>query len=79
MDPRKEKEKRIPRWSWQLSAMIFTAGAWANGRQVWLKYKWGETLGVPKSDLMVSCAAALLFLIAAGIHWYLWLTYNRKK
>ena len=74
-----QKKVRLPRWCCLVAAIIFTSASWSNGKQAWLKYKWGDVLGVPRSDLIVSIAAALGYLIVAGGIWYLWLTYHKRN
>lgn len=74
-----KKARRISRGWYFFFGTLESLEAYYAWRQTWLKYKWGEVLGVPLSDLIRTGVVAALFTILALMIWYLWLTYNRKK
>ena len=74
-----KKTRRISRGWYFFLGILVSLEAYYAIRQTWLKYKWGDVLGVPASSLIQSGVLAVLFTVLALAVWYLWLTYNRKK
>jgi hypothetical protein len=48
-------------------------------RQTWLKYRWGDVLGVSAADLIRTGVMAALFTILALAVWYRWLVYKEDE
>ena len=69
----------LPRWFYLVMSMLTTAEGYSGIKQTWLKYKWGDVLGVPTSDLIVTGVLALLFIALAVACWYLWITYYKRN
>ena len=68
-----------PRWVYLVIAMLMTAESYGGLRQTWLKYKYGEVLEIPLSDLIQTGVIAILFSILAIACWYLWITYYKRN
>ena len=69
----------VPRWVYLAMSVLVTLESVNAIRQVWLKYKWGDVLDVPASNLAISCVLALLFTALAIACWYLWITYYKRN
>ena len=76
---KEKKSFRVPRGGYLLFAVLVSGEATGTIRQAWLKYKWGDVLGVSAADTIRTGVLALLFTILALAAWYCWLTYNKKK
>ncbi len=70
---------RVPRWVYLALSLLVTGESVNAIRQTWLKYKWGDVLGVPISDLIRTGILALLFTVLAVACWYLWVTYYKRN
>ena len=69
----------VPRWVYLVLSLLVT-GESANAlRQTWIKYKWGDVLEVPLSELIRTGVVALLFTVLAAACWYLWITYHKRN
>ena len=69
----------VPRWVYLVMSVLVTLEGINAARQTWLKYKWGDVLGVPASDLITTGVLTLLFIALAVACWYLWITYYKRN
>ena len=69
----------VPRWVYLVMSVLVTLESVNAVRQVWLKYKWGDVLGVATSELVISGVLAVLFTALAIACWYLWITYYKRN
>ena len=69
----------VPRWVYLVMSVLVTLESINAVRQVWLKYKWGDVLGVATSELVISGVLAVLFTALAIACWYLWITYYKRN
>ena len=74
-----KKSITVPRWVYLTMSLLVTGESINAIRQTWLKYKWGDALGVPKSDLILTGVLTLLFAALAVACWYLWATYYKRN
>ena len=69
----------VPRWVYLVMSVLVTLESVNAVRQVWLKYKWGDVLGIAASELVISGVMAVLFTALAIACWYLWITYYKRN
>lgn len=74
-----KKSITVPRWVYLTMSLLVTGESINGIRQTWIKYRWGDALGVPASELIQTGVVALLFTVLAAACWYLWATYYRRN
>ena len=68
-----------PRWVYLVLAVLVSAEGVNGIRQTWLRFKYGDVLGVSTAELIGSGVLAVLFVLLAAACWYLWLNYYKRN